>query len=62
MIKLKSLLLILPIAVLAVGLTTGCGGGSTETTVIETVPMTEEEEATYEEETMGSAMDDESQN
>ncbi len=61
MIKLKSLILLLPVAFLSVGLTTGCGGGNTEPTVIEAAPMTEEEELTYEQETMGS-VDDDSQN
>ena len=39
---------------------TGCGSGS-EPTVIEAEPMTPEEEAAYEEETMGNPSD-ESQN
>ncbi len=59
--KLYQLALVLPVVLLSVCLTTGCG--SKETKVIEAVPMTEEEEATYEIETTGgAAASDESQN
>jgi hypothetical protein len=60
--KFLNLLLILPVAVLSLSLTVGCGG-SGETTVLpaDDVGMTPEEEATYEEQSM-SSVDDESQN
>ena len=58
--KINSIALLIPVLFLSSVLSTGCSGKS-ENTVVETPPMTEQEEATYEEETMASA-DDEEQN
>jgi hypothetical protein len=61
MMKLNQLIVLLPLAMFSIGLTTGCGG-TKENKVIEAAPTTAEEEATYEQESYGTPLNDESQN
>lgn len=55
--KLRKFVLILPVIVLAMNLT-GCGGGSTEPTVIEDAGMTVVEEEAYEDDSYGDTSDE----
>ena len=61
MMKFNRLILLLPVALFSIGLTTGCGG-TKPNTVIEAAPKSAEEEAAYEQETFGTPINDESQN
>lgn len=59
--KFAQLLLVLPVVLFSVCLTTGCGGKG-ENTVIEAAPTTAEAEAAYEKESYGTEASDQSQN